>query len=90
MRKFAFALVGMASLGLCGCGSSSQDQVNNAELNQPAVDLNEQANQAAMDAANAEAAALGNQQQQLNDQNAAAADNTVSPREADEQNVSGM
>ena len=90
MKKFAFALVGVASLGLAGCGGNNQDQVNNAELNQPAVDLNDQANQAAMDAANAEAAALGNQQQQLNDMNAVAADNSVSPQEADEQNVSGM
>jgi hypothetical protein len=89
MKKLAFAIVGAASLGLAGCGGNNQDQVNNAALNQPAVDLNEQANQAAMDAANAEAAALGNQQQQLNDMNAAA-DNMVSPQEADEQNVSGM
>ena len=90
MKKLAFALVGVASLGLAACSGNNQDQVNNAELNQPAVDLNEQANQAAMDAANAEAAALGNQQQQLNDLNASAADNTVNPQEADEQNVSGM
>jgi hypothetical protein len=89
MKKLAFAVVGLASLTLGACGGSNQDQVNNAELNQPAVDLNEQANQAAMDAANAEAAALGNQQQQLNDMNASA-DNTASPQEADEQNVSGM
>ena len=90
MKKFGFAVVGIVSLGLAGCGGSNQDQVNNAEVNQPAVDLNEQANKAAMDAANAEAAALGNQQQQLNDMNAAATDNSVSPQEADEQNVSGM
>jgi hypothetical protein len=53
--------------------------------------LNELSNQAAMDAANAEAAALGAQEQQLKEENAAApAENTTDPTDADEQNVSGM
>src|SRR5438045_9100982 len=86
MKRLAFALTGAAALTLAACGSSNQDQVSNAELNQPnAEELNELANQAAMDAANAEAAALRNQQNQLSE-NAAAA-NTSNPREADEQNV---
>ena len=38
----------------------------------------------------AEDAALGNQQQQLNDENATAPDNTTNPSDAQEQNVSGM
>ncbi len=87
MKKLVFALVGVSALALAGCGSSNQDVVNNAELNQPDADLNEQANEAAMNAA--EDQALGNQQQQLNEENAAAA-NTVTPSEAQEQNVSGM
>jgi len=64
--------------------------VENAEINQPDADqLNELANQAAMDAANAQAAQAAAQAQAMNEQNAAM-DNTVNPQEADEQNVSGM
>ena len=63
MKRLVFAIVGTAALALAGCNSNNQDAVNNAELNQPDADeLNELANQAAMDAANTEAAALGNQQ----------------------------
>ena len=90
MKKLAFVIVGAAGLGLAGCGSSNQDVVQNAELNQPNADqLNELSNQAAMDA-NAEAAALANQQKLLDEENAAAQANVVNPKEADEQNVSGM
>ena len=85
MKRLAFTLVGAAALALAACGSSNQDQVNNAELNQANDELNAQANQAAMDAANAEAAALANQQQQVQQ-----ADNTSNPSDAEEQNVSGM
>ena len=90
MKKFAFALVGVAALGLAACNSSNQDAVNNAELNQPSADeLNQQSMDAANDAANAEAAALGNQQNQLESENAAA-DNVTNPTDDQEQNVSGM
>jgi hypothetical protein len=88
MKTLAFAVTATAALTLAGCGSSNQDEVGNAELNQPAVDLNEQANEAAMKAA--EDAALGNQQAQLNHENATAPENTVNPSDAQEQNVSGM
>jgi hypothetical protein len=58
-------------------------------MNQPSADeLNQAAMDAANDAANAEAAALGAQQQQL--ENQSAADNGVNPSDAQEQNVSGM
>ena len=87
MKRLVFALTGVAALTLAACGSNNQDEVSNAELNQPAADLNEQANEAAMNAA--EDAALGNRQQ-LNDENAAAPDNTTNPSDAQEQNVSGM
>ena len=83
MKRLAFVTVATATLALAGCNRGNEDAVNNAELN-------EIANQAAMDAANAEAAALASQQNLLNAENAAAQDNTVNPREADEQNVSGM
>jgi hypothetical protein len=82
-------IVGAAALTLAACNRDNQDAVQNAELNQPNADqLNELANQAAMDAANAQASA-NNAQNAANELNAAA-DNTVNPREADEQNVSGM
>jgi hypothetical protein len=87
MKKLVFLLAGVAALSLAACNRSNQDAVQNAELNQPAADqLNEQANEAAAEA-NAEAAALGNAQQQNAN---AAADNTVNPSDAQEQNVSGM
>lgn len=87
MKKLAFALAGVAALSLSACNRGNQDQVQNAELNQPAAEqLNELSSEAANDAANAEAAALGNQQQQEN----AVEDNTVNPNDAQEQNVSGM
>jgi hypothetical protein len=85
MKKLAFAVVGMAVLTLAACGRGNQDVVDNVEMNQPAADLNELSNEAAVDA---EAAALGNEQQQA-DENAIE-DNTVNPTDAQEQNVSGM
>ena len=89
MKRLAFVVIGTAALALSGCHRDDQDAVQNAELNQPSADqLNELANQAAMDAANAQASAA-NAQNAANELNAAA-DNTVNPREADEQNVSGM
>ena len=89
MKKLAFAFVGTAIFALSACNNSNQDAVQNAELNQPAPDqLNELANQAAMDAANAQAAAA-NAANAANEANAVA-DNSVNPKEADEQNVSGM
>lgn len=88
MKRLVFALTGVAALTLAACGSSNQDQVGNAELNQPSADLNEQANEAAMNAA--EDAALGNQQALLNQENAAARENVTNPSDAQEQNVSGM
>jgi len=87
MKMRVFVLAGAAALTLAACSSNNQDQVQNAEMNQPAADLNAQANDAANDA---EAAALGNQAQQLEDENAAVADNTTNPSDDQEQNVSGM
>lgn len=91
MKLRLLALAGTAGLALAGCNSGNQDQVNNAELNQPAPELNQLSTDAANDAANAEAAALGEQQNQLENENAAApADNTSNPSDDQEQNVSGM
>ena len=89
MKKLAFVVVGTAALTLTACNRGNEDAVQNAELNQPNADqLNELANQAAMDAANAQASA-NSAQNAANEANAVA-DNTVNPREADEQNVAGM
>lgn len=91
MKLRLLALAGTAAVALSACNSSNQDQVNNAELNQPAPELNQLSTDAANDAANAEAAALGEQQNQLENENAAApADNTSNPSDDQEQNVSGM
>jgi len=89
MKRLTLVTVSAAVLALAACNRGNEDQVQHAELNQPAAEqLNELANQAAMDAANAQAAA-NNAQAAANELNAAA-DNAVNPHEADEQNVSGM
>jgi hypothetical protein len=91
MKLRLLAVAGVAALGLAACSSNNQDTVNNAELNQPAPEqLNELSTEAANDAANSEAASLGNQQQQLQNENATTADNTTNPDDDQEQNVSGM
>jgi len=86
MKKLTFALVGTAALLTAACNRGNEDQVNNAEVNQPASDLNALANNAA-NVAN-EADALNAQAQNL--ANESTDDNTVNPKDADEQNVSGM
>jgi hypothetical protein len=89
MRKLVIALAASASLAVAACSGNNQDAVDNAEMNQPAADdLNAMSLDAANDAANAEAEALGTQQQQL--EQAPAEDNTATPSDEDEQNVSGM
>jgi peptidoglycan hydrolase CwlO-like protein len=85
MKKLIFALVGTAALLTAACNRGNEDQVNNAEVNQPASDLNALANNAA-NVAN-EADALNAQAQNLANEST---DNTVNPKDADEQNVSGM
>ena len=85
MKKLAFVLVGAGALLTAACNKGNEDQVNNAEMNQPASDLNTLSSDAANDAANAEADALGNQENQLENET-----NTLSPSDAQEQNVAGM
>jgi methyl-accepting chemotaxis protein len=89
MKRLVFVAIATAALGVSACSRGNPDAVENAEINQPqAEQLNEIASQAAEDAANAQAAA-NNAQQAANEANAVA-DNTTNPKEADEQNVSGM
>ena len=89
MKRLCFVAIGASFLALGACHKDNQDAVQNAELNQPAADqVNELANQAAMDAANAQAAA--NSAKQASNELNAAAENVTNPKEADEQNVSGM
>jgi hypothetical protein len=86
MKRLVFLIGGAAALALGGCSGGNEDQVNNADLNQPAAeDLNALANDAAM---NAESSALGNEQNVI-DQNAAGG-NGPNPSEAEEQNVDAM
>ena len=84
MNKLILALAG-ATLGLAAC--SSGGDADNAAMNEPSV---EELDQGASDAANdAEAAALGDQLNEL--ENApAAADNVADATDAQEQNVAGM
>ena len=92
MTKLSFAIAGAAALtfALAGCNSSNSDALNTAQVNAANNDLNAMASNAAGDAANAEAVALGTQQQQLEQENAAATNSTSNPTDADEQNVAGM
>jgi len=93
MKKLGFAVLGAAALALSACGSNESDTLNEAEANIAADELNALANNAAADA---ELEALGNQEQQLEAENAADADeadtvddNATSPSEV-EDNVQGM
>ena len=88
MKKLAFVLVGAGALLTTACNKGNEDQVNNAEMNQPAPELNALANEAANTANEAEA--LNTQAQNLANEANAVSDNTVNPKDADEQNVSGM
>ena len=85
MKKLAFALIGTGALLTAACHRGNEDQVNNVEMNQPAPELNALANEAA-NVAN-EADALNAQAQNLENEST---DNTVNPKDADEQNVAGM
>ena len=87
MKKLTFMVIGAVALATGACSGGNDDQVNNVEMNQPGPELNGLAS----DAANtAEADALGNQQQQLENNVVNTTDNTINPEDADEQNVSGM
>jgi len=91
MKKFGFALVGAASLALAGCSGSNEDSLTNVDLNAEGGDLNALANNAADVAAEAEA--LGNQAQQLEQEanNSSTADELNASGTTDgEENVSGM
>lgn len=88
MKRLAFGLIGMAALTLGACHNNNQDAVDNAEVNQPGADLNDLSSDAANDAANSEAVSLGNQESQLNSENASG--DVTNPTDAQEQNVSGM
>ena len=88
MKRLAICLTGAAALMVGACSGGNEDQVNNAELNQPAAELNDLANEAANTAM--EANALADQAQNLANEANAATDNTANPEDADEQNVSGM
>jgi hypothetical protein len=93
MKKLGFLLVGTAALALAACGSNEADTLNETE----AQNMESEAlNNLAAEAANAEIEALGNQAQQLEAENTAAAyavetvdGNATSPSEV-EDDVQGM
>ena len=93
MKKLGFLLVGTAALALAACGSNEADTLNETE----AQNMESEAlNNLAAEAANAEMEALGNQAQQLEAENTAAANavetvdgNATSPSEV-EDDVQGM
>ena len=90
MKRLAFVAIGAAVLALGACNKGSEDTVQNAELNQPAPEqLNELANQAAMDAANDQAAALNSMANDVKEQNATV-ENVTNPTDEEQQNVAGM
>ncbi len=90
MKRLAFVTIGAAVLALGACNKGSEDTVQNAELNQPAAEqLNDLANQAAMDAANEQAAAQNNIANEVHEQNAVI-ENVTNPTDAEQQNVAGM
>lgn len=91
MKKLAFLLVSTAALALSACGSREADTLNESEVQNIEADT---LNDLAANAANAELEALGNQQQQLEAENAVATPETVdgnvtSPSEV-EDDVQGM
>jgi hypothetical protein len=88
MKKLTFVLIGSGALLTAACNKGNDDQINNVELNQPAAELNDLANEAANTANAAEA--LNTQVQNLANETNTVDDNTVNPKDADEQNVSGM
>jgi hypothetical protein len=88
MKKLTIVLIGSGALLTAACNKGNDDQVNNVELNQPAAELNDLANEAANTANAAEA--LNTQAQNLAADTNAVEDNTVNPKDADEQNVAGM
>ena len=92
MKKLLFVTAGAATLALAACSVKNEDSVQNAEVNQPAAETNDMSGAMTDNAANAEAAALGTQQQQLESENASAPvqEETTQPTDEDEQNVSGM
>lgn len=92
MKKLHFALAGAAALALGACGSRT-DNVQNIDAN--GASQTDQLNRLADDAANqAEAEALGNQQERLEQrqEDAANADTAADPTvDANpDENVSGM
>lgn len=93
MKKLGFLLVGTAALALAACGSNEADTLNETEVQNME---SEALNNLAAEAANAEIEALGNQAQQLEAENTAAANevetvdgNATSPSEV-EDDVQGM
>ena len=93
MKKLAFLVAGVVALALSACGSNEADTLNAEDAQNMEA---EALNNLAAEAANAELEALGNQEQQLEAENVAVAnepevvDNTVTSPSEVEDDVQGM
>lgn len=85
MKKSGLAVVAFGFLALAACGQKNQDQVNQADVNATADNLDMLANDAANQASEQEV--LQNQQQQLNQE---ATGNASGPKTPADENIAGM
>jgi hypothetical protein len=90
MKRLHFALIGAAALALAACGGREEDTLgDNVGENLQADELNALADDAAQDA-NAEMEALGNQQEQLNEETTNTDDGVTTEPSEVEDDVQGM
>jgi predicted small lipoprotein YifL len=85
MKKSGLAVVAFTFLALAACGQKNQDQLNQADMNATADNLDMLANDAANQAS--EQDVLQNQQEQLNQE---ATDNAAGPKTPADENIAGM
>jgi predicted small lipoprotein YifL len=85
MKKSGLAVVAFTFLALAACGQKNQDQLNQADMNATADNLDMLANDAANQAS--EQDVLQNQAEQLNQE---ATDNAAGPKTPADENIAGM
>lgn len=85
MNKSGLAVVAFTFLALAACGQSNQDQLNQADMNTPADNLDMLANDAANQASEQEV--LQNQAEQLNQETT---DNATGAKTPADENIAGM
>jgi predicted small lipoprotein YifL len=85
MKKSGLAVVAFTFLALAACGQKNQDQLNQADMNATADNLDMLANDAANQAS--EQDVLQNQAEQLNQE---ATDNAAGAQTPADENIAGM